>query len=233
MDIKSTLVIGGLAFAGCLIGSYSALRVTPAHAQVVTPPPPTVQEQLFIPRDGLQMQTEDGRVIGVIGHRMGNGFLVLFDSQGRVGIELSAGSGGSAVIAPVEGGMGMQLSSTAADSQALLQVTGTQAQIELGGSGTSATLTSGSDSANLRMSHSGDRLATLIGATREGGRVTTYDAGGNAAIDLSRDRGSARLIVNAESGLPGISLLGSGEIAVSKDGEKVWGAPPRESDSDR
>ena len=233
MDIKSTLVIGGFAFFGCLIGSYAAFQVVPAQAQVGTTTPPTIQEQLFVPRDGLKMQTEDGRVIGMIGHRMGNGFLVLLDSSGRVGVEISAGPGGSASITPIEGGMALLMGGNDPAHRASLQVTGSQAQLELGQGSSSVNLSSGSDAASLRLFHSNDRLGTFLGATREGGRVTSYDGAGNIAFDMVRDRNGNRFIVNGDAGLPAVSLLGSGGVTIMRDGEQIWGAPPARTDGDR
>ncbi len=219
--MKTAQYLGLLAtvFTGCALGAWMALRPQVAHAQVNNV---RTEEYLSIPNGGLQLRTNQGRVIGMIGESGGSGMIALFASDGKPSLQLFGGTGGQISLGTAGGSSGLHIKGPK-DEQAQLLAQGGSSWVSVGTSKSSAQLTGGQDF-RLMLPNGQGRPVAELQSTVEGAFLRL--SGANKAmveVNSSSTRGLMKLF--AREGETEVSLDGMGTIQISKENLPLFKAP--------
>lgn len=212
---------GVLAVGSFLGGRSGILGSTAAHAQTRV----QNQDYLLVPNGGLRLMTEQGRPVGVIGNRNGNGVLILFDAAGQPSVTIGAGAAGKIALT-AESGAALNLSTAGNERTASLTATSSQSQLSLSRPGQAGSTVS--DSANggrlTLMSRAGKPAAEVF-AGNGGGQIALNNDGGINLIQMLFFEGYGRFDVKDPSSKSAATVFGTGSAQIKKGDEIVWKAP--------
>lgn len=219
------------AFAGCLAGSWLALRpALAAHAQtVVVGPNPrqgtsvTVEDSLTIPDGGLRLTDMRRNTVGYFAVTENGLSLIMLNRQGQPGVRLEAGGAGQVILGSSAQETGLVLQNSSG-SRARLALSGTRsAAFSLQRQERTLSAEIGEDT---RLVIPGRTRAPIaeISSTRDGGSVKLLTAGGKEAARLSSSGNTGSLLLADGAGETKLTGSGKGELVIS-DGETIkWSA---------
>lgn len=179
------------------------------------------ENTLFVPEGGLKIVNARNRVLGMFAESQGNGSLILNNSEGQPAVFIAASSQGIVIV----GG-------TNAPSLTILGPKGTEgvniaatereASVVLRG----GTKFSSSDSGGRVTLFDPGKVAGIdLAAERSGGRLTLSDSSKKKLFELKCVEGAGSLALFNEEGETGFKAIGSGSAEIQKDKETLWKVP--------
>jgi len=212
------VVFGTASFFGGWVGNFGP---APAAAQTRV----QNQDYLVVPNGGLRLMSEQGRPLGVIGDRNGNGVLILFDAAGQPSVTLSAGPAGRVVLSG-ETNAAVTLSTPGNERSASMTVAGPIAQL--------AFLRNGQPGSSIADSPTGGRLSIGSRAARPSAEL--FAGNGAGQLNINNDAGTnlmqllisdaaGRLEIKDPATNSAFSVLGRGQASIRRGDEVVWKVP--------
>jgi hypothetical protein len=221
MNIRHALLFSLLAVAGGLLGSW-LFRPTTAHAQQNL----RSENQVLVPTDGLRFVTEQQRTVAVLGLQGGNAVFVLYDSNGRPSVGMTAGTGGSVTIRAQADGGSIEVATLDGSSSARLATSASGANLEA--TYRTSVFSVSNNGANTQMNLPGPNNATAIQflTGQNGGQVTVFGPAGRSAMTAEGTPTGGMLTLRDGTGKTSATVSNAGTFASFKEGRVVWQAPP-------
>lgn len=226
MTTSRYLGLFGALFVGSLVGSFLA-----GHRPNVAQAQTRVQNQdyLLVPAGGLRLVTEQGRPLGVIGNRNGNGALILFDAGGQPSITLSAGPSGRVSLSGADAGANVLIAAAGNSRSINLTATAGQGTIMFTrqtGNGSSIVDDPNGGRLNL-VSRNGSRAIELL-YNNTGGQLNLGNQAGTTLLQLLVNETGGRIDLKGNPETQSLSLRGKGEV-IAQNGENVSWRLPKEN----
>lgn len=213
-------------FAGCLVGSWLALRPTVTALAQIRPVDPSLQprtdDKLFIPNGGLPIVGANNRPLGFISATANGASLTLLASNGRPGVRLEAGSAGMVTLGASGQEAGLAVTTDrGARLSSLVSSSGIRQEFVQGER--TLKLELGAD-ASLSIPGRGNDPVFEVKGLVDGASLQMRSRQGTELINLSTnlDQGTASLSSIKEK--TRLLFTGRGEASAVKEGKTLWTA---------